>query len=193
MNGDVALDETQTRVRRSFFGWQCRIRQLAVRRDGGRPSSGMRPYLTCSGQEKTPNQVTVLIVKAEPHETTAQFRHMVQKTNDPAERHDGGIRILSAAYYQKPEQFSDEMTALFGPGSSLVARMLHVGHCALDFEQYNQRYRLPCAVRQLTQSDPAFQATYWHNSLFNPALPGDICVVGFRPDWSAAHADPPVD
>ena len=190
MNGDVThLDET--RVRRSFFGWQCRIRQLAVRRDGGRPSSGMRPYLTYGSEGETRSRVTVLIVKAEPHETTAQFRHLVQKTNDPAERYDGGVRMLAAAYYQKPEEFSDEITALFGPRSSLVARILQRGHCELDFEQYNQRYRFPCAVRRLMQSDPAFQATYWHNSLFNPAIPGDICVVGFRPDWSAAHADPP--
>ena len=152
----------------------------------------MRPYLTYGSKEETRSQVTVLIVKAEPHETTAQFRHLVQKTNDPAERYNSGLRILAAAYYQKPDEFSDEMTALFGPGSSLAARVLQVGHCALDFEQYNQRYRLPCAVNQLTASDPAFQATYWHNSLFNLALPGDVCVVGFRPDWSVARADPPV-
>lgn len=191
MTGDVTrLDET--RMRRAFLGWQCRIRQRAVRREGGRPSLGMRPHLTCGDYHKTRSQLTVLIVKAEPHETTAAFRHLVKKTNDPAERYEGGIRILGATYYQKPDEFSDEMTALFGPGSSLVASVLQAGECELDFAQYNQRYRLPCAVRQLTPRDPAFQATYWHNSLFNPALPGDVCVLSFRPNWSATLADPPV-
>ncbi len=30
-------------IRDNFLGWQCRIRQHAMRRDGGRPCAGMRP------------------------------------------------------------------------------------------------------------------------------------------------------
>ena len=30
-------------LRREFIGWQCRLRQMAARESGGRPSSGMRP------------------------------------------------------------------------------------------------------------------------------------------------------
>ena len=31
------------RIRDHFLGWQCRIRQIAMRQEGGRPSPGMRP------------------------------------------------------------------------------------------------------------------------------------------------------
>jgi len=30
-------------------------------------------------------------------------------------------------------------------------------------------------------ADAAFQFTYWHNSLFNAAIPGDARVLEFRP------------
>jgi hypothetical protein len=33
-------------LRDHFLGWQCRIRQYAVRHGGGRPSSGMRPSVS---------------------------------------------------------------------------------------------------------------------------------------------------
>ena len=46
-------------------------------------------------------------------------------------------------------------------------------------------------MRNLPPEHPAFQATYWHNALFNPALPGSVRVLGFQPDWSRAEADPP--
>jgi hypothetical protein len=47
-------------------------------------------------------------------------------------------------------------------------------------------------VRALTEDDPAYQATYWHNALFNAGLPGAVRVLGFQPDWALAEADPPV-
>ena len=38
-----------------------------------------------------------------------------------------------------------------------------------------------------------YQASYWHNKLFNPAMPADIRILAFAPDWSSAEADPPPD
>ena len=83
------------------------------------------------------------------------------------------------------------MTGLFGLDSELADRLLEAGRCRLLFAQYNQSYDLPCTLRQLPEDHPVFQATYWHNSLFNPNLPGGVRVLAFRPDWSAASADPP--
>jgi hypothetical protein len=51
---------------------------------------------------------------------------------------------------------------------------------------------LPCGVRSLTENDPAFQATFWHNAMFNPHLPAGVKILAFQPDWSRAEADPPV-
>ncbi len=117
---------------------------------------------------------------------------MVRKTHDPADRYDSALRNLAEAYYQRAKEFSDEMTGLFGPGSEIASRVLAAKHCTLEFDQYNQRYRIPCKPRALAEDEPAFQATYWHNSLFNPSIPGSISILGFRPNWSAAEADPPV-
>jgi hypothetical protein len=72
----------------------------------------------------------------------------------------------------------------------MAARLRADGRCVLRFSQYEQRYDLPCRVRALAEDDPAFQATYWHNSLFNPDLPAGIQILGFQPEWESATADP---
>ena len=194
---DQADQAVQAALRDHFLGWQCRLRQMAVRQAGGRPTSGMRPEVRLAADAAPLGAITTLIVRREPREATAQFRHLVRKTQDPAERHDAALETLAAAYYQRPQEFSDELTALFGPPPGagppgLADRLLAAGRCLLDFEQYSQRYRLPCAARALGEDEPAFQATYWHNALFNPALPGGLRVLGFQPDWARAEAEPGV-
>lgn len=186
----VRLEAAQIALRDHFLGWQCRLRQMAVRDGGGRPTTGMRPTLVLPGGKTA--EVTVLIVQRAPEETTAQFRHLVRKTQDPAERYKNALKHLAAAYYQYPRDFSDELTALFGPRSDLAEGLLARGRCTLRFEQYSQGYLLPCAVRAMADNEPAFLATYWHNSLFNPNIPADVRVLGFQPDWAEAEADPPI-
>ena len=114
----------------------------------------------------------------------------MRRTQDPRERYQAALKLLSANFYQYPEAFSDEMTALFGLGSALADALLAAGSCRLDFDHFNQRYRLPCHLREVAKETPAHQATYWHNALFNPTLPGDVRVLAFQPDWAAAVADP---
>tara|TARA_B100000029_G_scaffold148300_1_gene143584 strand:- start:956 stop:1531 length:576 start_codon:yes stop_codon:yes gene_type:complete len=177
-------------TRKHFLGWQCRIRQISIRDHAGRPSPGMRPDVSASGHDL--GAITVLINKAEPEEITAQFRYMVKKTLDPAERYDAVIKLLAAAYYQKSHEFSDLLTGLFGPGSGLATHLIGQGRCELRFTQFSQTYALPCSVSLLEQSDPSYQATFWHNSLFNPEIPAGVMVLGFQPDWDDAHADPKV-
>ncbi len=179
-------------LRDHFLGWQCRIRQYAIRHAGGRPTPGMQPRVSLEASGVELGRITVLIVKAESEYVTAEFRHMVLKTHDPAERLDSALNFLAAAYYQNPAEFSDELTALFGPASDLADRLLAAGRCRLSFEQYSQKYDLVCEARQLGEDEAAFQATYWHNGLFNPNLPAGVRVLAFRPDWTAATAEPPV-
>jgi hypothetical protein len=181
-------DPGQHTVRHAFLGWQCRIRQLSVRQDAGKPTAGMRPRVLLEPGDKVLGHIIVLIRKKRPRHVTAQFQHMARKTRDPAERHDSALRFLAAAYYQQPQAFSDQMTALFGPRSEIADRLVEAGKCRLEFEQYGQRYKLQCRVNELVQSDPAFQFTYWHNSLFNPGIPEGVRVLGFVPDWSVECA-----
>jgi hypothetical protein len=177
------LDPAGQAARHEFLGWQCRIRQLSVRQAGGRPTSGMRPTVSLPADGAHPGRIIVLIRKQASLEVTARFQHMVRRTRDPAERLESALRFLAEAYYQRPDEFSDEMTALFAPHAPLVRRLLDAGRCTLDFEQFDQRYRLECRVEELAKNDAGYQFTYWHNSLFNPAIPGDAQILGFKPDW----------
>ncbi len=183
---------SREKIRDHFLGWQCRIRQIAMRNDQGCPSPGMRPrLLTTEGQELSP-ALTILLVPRAPEESTAFFRFQTQKTRDPKQIYENGLEYLQSTHFQNAKGFSDEMTALFNTGSPLAERLLAAGRCRLDFAQFNQRFDLLCAMRALAPDDPAFEATYWHNRIFNPAIPGAATVLGLTPDWASARADPAV-
>ncbi|MEM7171673.1 MAG: hypothetical protein AAF530_15995 [Pseudomonadota bacterium] len=189
----IRLEAAQKALRQHFLGWQCRLRQLSVREDEGRPSAGMSPFILKQGEDATEQspRITVLIVQTFPSDSTAEFRHMVRKTHDPRERFKQALKLLQSVYYQYPEDFNDEMTALFAQGSGYAAELMRVRRCDLFFQQYNQSYRLPCRVRKLIEPDPAYQATFWHNSLFNATLPAKPIILAFQPEWADAVADPP--
>jgi len=96
------------------------------------------------------------------------------------------VEILAANYFQHPVEFSDVMTGLFGADSSVATGLLNHGRCVLEFEAYAQAYRLPCKVAELATDDAFFQATYWHNRMFNPNMPPGVRVLSFAPDWTHA-------
>jgi len=136
--------------------------------------------------------INVLILKRDPHESTARFQHIVRRTHDPKERLEEALKELAAAYYQRPYEFAEVMTALFSLESAVADKLIQHGECELAFEQFRQRYELPCAVRALDACEAEFQATYAHNRMFNPTLPGNVRVVAFTPEWDLGRATPPV-
>ncbi|MBN34564.1 MAG: hypothetical protein CMM46_07260 [Rhodospirillaceae bacterium] len=175
-----------------FMAWQCLIRQHAMRRDGGRPSDAMEPLvITVYGEEL--GHVRTVIAERDPHDTTAQFRHIVKRTNDPSERFDKAMQFLSSAYFQKARQFEPRLLAVFAPGSPGAARLTADGRCTMVFQQFNQSYRLPCSVERLANDDTFAEAVFWHNAMFNPSLPPDSQRVAFTPLWDEGTAFPPVD
>lgn len=185
------MDTAQLRLRHDFLKWQCAVRQMAVRHAAGRPQSGMCPEVRLPGEDTPRARITVLIIKHEPEASTAEFRHAMRRSVDPLERHDSAVKKLSGTYFEDPEQFSDRMTALFGPAVPLVDELVAAGECVLDFEQGGQRYTVPSKVQELADGDPAFEATYWHNSLFNSDMPPGVRVLAFQPEWTRTSADPP--
>jgi len=176
-------------LRDEFLAWQCRIRQIAMRQDGGRPSPGMRPrLLDQAGRDLVP-ALTVLMIPRDPSESTAFFRFQVMKHADPRELYERALGFLQADYFQQPASFSDQLLAILPEGSKVAAALTAEGRCILAFEQFSQAYRLPCAVSALQPGDAARDAAIWHNRLFNPALPETVHVVAFKPDWASARAD----
>jgi hypothetical protein len=182
----VLTAQAAAALRADFLGWQCRIRQLSMRQGGGRPTPGMRPrVLTADGDALSPG-IVVLIVEREPAGSTALFRHQYLKTNDPIERYDKILEILAGSYFQQPGRFADVLTASFGSESAVAKRLLIHGRCILAFEQYAQAYRLPCRVAELATEEDFYQATYWHNHMFNPNMPPGLRILAFTPDWTHA-------
>ena len=191
----VRLDSAGGRLRDGFLRWQCRIRQIAMRRHGGRPSDGMTPLVSeVDGGAPVARVVTVLCKRPE-HSAAMELRHLARRTHDPAQRREDALRLFAERYYQAAREFSDTLTASFAADSEIAAKLAPgpVGRpCRLAFAQYGQRYDLRCTARRLTPADPLREATFWHNLLFNPRLPADCAILGFEPDWSESQAEPPV-
>jgi hypothetical protein len=181
---------SDARVRDHFIGWQCRIRQFAMRQDGGRPSPGMRPKVYTADGSVLSEGLIVLLVPHDTAEHTAFFRFQVQKTNDPRTTYEKGLAYLQGTYFQRPQLFSDELTALFPRASVLSAAMLAAGEVLLEFDQFSQTFKMMCAVRKLAANDPARALTIWHNRMFNPLTPSRAIVLGLRPNWRNAQAHP---
>lgn len=185
----IRIGEAAAQLREEFLHWQCRLRQMAMREGGGRPSPGMRPLIFTTDDQQIAGSTVVLLHKLDPEDSTAFFRHQVLKTQDPVERWEKATEHMAAGYFQRYRDFDDILTALFGPGSTLVDRMLGLDKVHLDFAELNQRFRLLCHVRELAEHDALFQATYWHNRMFNPNIPAGIRVVTFAPDWGRSTAE----
>ena len=100
------------------------------------------------------------------------------------------LRYLGADYFQLPELFSDEMTAVFGAGSPTVASLIKAKVTLLEFEQYSQSFRMLCRARRLRAEEPARESAFWQARLFNPNLPKNAEVLSFKPDWKSATANP---
>jgi hypothetical protein len=173
-----------------FLGWQCRIRQISARDYGGQPMPAMRPRVSSRKGEVILPAMTVLLVPEEPSVSTAFFRFQVQKTHEAPKARDAGINYLGGDFYQLPELFSEELTAVFGAASEMAAMLVKAREVLLDFEQYSQSFRMFCKVRRLPAQNPAREASLWQSRLFNPNVPKDAVVLGFRPDWMNAAADP---
>jgi hypothetical protein len=174
--------------REDFLAWQCRIRQIAMRAEGGRPSQGMRPRVLDEAGTEFSAALTVLLVPKKPEESTAFFRFQVMRSADPRDLYERGLAYLQADYFHRPHNFSDKVTAVLDAASPLAATLLAEKHCVLAFDQFSQRYLVPCAATLLATRDAAREASLWHNRIFNPSLPDEVSVIQFKPDWASARS-----
>ena len=173
-----------------FLGWQCRIRQIAMREYGGQPLAGMQPEVTAKNGDLLSPGMVVLLAPADPGPATAFFRFQAQRTHEPREAMEAGVKFLGAEYYQQPELFTGELTAVFAPESPVAARMIKAKSVLLSFEQFAQSYRMICKVTRLRAAGAAREHSLWHNRLFNPKLPNAAEVLSFTPDWNSVEAEP---
>ena len=178
-------------LKKSFLKWQCRVRQIAMRDNQGRPDDAITPAIFLDGASEPLGHIITILNKTPDHSLTPELTHIALQTNDPAQRRDKALRFLSATYYQKHKEFSDLLTATFPPNSPGAARIRDAKSCTLVFGAYAQRFDLACRVWRLAAHNPLHQATLAHNRLFNPELAPKSEVLGFEPDWGRSNSDPP--
>ncbi len=177
-------------LRKAFLRWQCRVRQMSMREQDGRPDDAIMPAVVLPGEAEPMGHIITVMSKSPGYSVTSELVHMSAKTNDPAQRRDAAIRFLSAGYYQNAVEFSDILTATFPPGSEGAAKIHEAGECRLIFDAYAQSFDLTCKVWRLAEHNPLYQATVAHNKLFNPAFAPSSEVLGFEPIWDRSTSDP---
>ena len=164
-----------------FIGWQCRLRKRSMRELEGRPTEGMTAgiYSVSGGEEQS--RLNFLILHQDSADRTAEFRNIVRKSQDPSQWRKNGLRILSERHYQTDQGFRDGLTALFALDSAVAAALVEAGQCRLKFAENTIEHSFDFGVTVLPQNSEPYQATYWHNHLFNPALPGNVQILEFSP------------
>jgi hypothetical protein len=174
---------SQAELFKRFMSWQCRLRKMCVRELGGQPSIGMTAgvYSVDKDEGIEKSRLNFLIVKQDTVDVTAEFTHIIRKTLDSKDWLKNGLRILSERHYQDDFNFSSQITALFSFDSALADALLEAGQCHLKFKQDSIEYAFDFDVTELPEDDEAHQATYWHNHLFNPSIPGKVRVIGLEP------------
>lgn len=185
------LPAENERFAESFLRWQCRLRQICIRSEEGRPNDAMMPTVISEDGTELGSIITVLSKRPE-YSTTMEFRHFARRTNDPAQRRKDALQFLAETYYQSWHEFYPELTATFVPDSEGAKALVTLRRCTLRFEQFSQSFSIVVKPRLLSENNPQREATFWHNYLFNPALSADCLILGFEPDWSTSTATPPI-
>ncbi len=164
-----------------FIGWQCRLRKRSMRELDGRPTEGMTAgiYSVAGGDEQS--RLNFLILHEDSADRTAEFRNIVRKSRDPSQWRKNGLTILAERHYQTDQGFRNSLTALFALDSAVAAALLEAGQCRLKFAESTIEHSFEFDVAALSKDSEAFQATYWHNHLFNPTLPGNVQILEFSP------------
>ena len=177
-------------IQNYFIGWQCRVREFALRNEEGRPNEGMRPQIELKNGEVVFPAATLLIIPDHPDQTIRQFRFMALKTQDPKERYSKALQLLAARFYQNAEDFSGAMSGIFSRTSDEMKALEKHQYCVMEFDYQQQAFKIPCHVSASPKNEPVYEFTYWHNYLFNPNLSPEVKVLHFKPDWSKTVSDP---
>jgi len=180
--------ETQNEIpsaQETFMKFQCRARQMIMRDNLGQPDDSITPTIYLKGNIKPITKIITLIHKLPEYSALSELMHIARKTNDPSQRRDQAVKLLSASYYQKHREFTDVLTATFAPNSNLAEILISVGSCRLLFDAYSHRFERNFTVNKLERSEFLFRSTIMHNQLFNPNLHPETIVLSFSPEWEA--------
>ena len=183
--------ETQNKIpspHEKFMKFQCRARQMIMRDNLGRPDDSITPTIYLKENTKPITKIITLIHKLPEYSALSELMHIARKTNDPSQRRDQAVKLLSASYYQKHREFTDVLTATFTPNSNLAETLISEGSCRLLFDAYSHKFESTFTVNKLERSEFLFRSTIIHNQLFNPNLHPETIILSFSPVWEENEA-----
>jgi hypothetical protein len=180
---NYALSLEPNPLKTEFLKWQCRVRQIVMRENNGKPDDAVVPSLFFDLSSEPIGSIITIFHRLPQHSLVAELFHLAKKTFDPAQRREQAVKLLSAHYYQKHSQFSDLLTATFLPNSKGASKIIQKRNCTLVFEAFSKRFEIICHVSQLTEKDYLYQSTIAHNQLFNPNLHPSTKILCFEPNW----------
>ena len=183
--------ETQNKIpspQEKFMKFQCRARQMIMRDNLGRPDDSITPTIYLKENTKPITKIITLIHKLPEYSALSELMHIARKTNDPSQRRDQAVKLLSASYYQKNREFTDVLTATFTPNSNLAETLISEGSCRLLFDAYSHKFESTFTVNKLERSEFLFRSTIIHNQLFNPNLHPETIILSFSPVWEENEA-----
>lgn len=167
--------------RRQFFGWQCRVRQIAMRQHQGQPQSGMIAVPNLDGRIDA--GIVTVMVRREAESELPEIQHIIRRSHDPEQRLKDALKLFSERYYQDPDVFEDTLCAVFQPNSAYAERLVNTANLSLEFRAYQQHFSLQATASRLDRNERLFAETYWHNLLFNPNLSQNCVIIGLKPGF----------
>ena len=173
-------------IKNSFMKWQCRVRQIIMRDNYGKPDASIMPDVLLNQDKINLGKIITVLSKDIPFSKLPEMKHISKVNFDLSKRREKAIQLFSEYYYQSYKEFSPVLTATFQPDSSGIRKIIKSKICSLVFGAYNHNFKLDCEVKLLRKVDPLYQATWWHNSLFNSNLHPDTLILAFNVNWSSS-------
>ena len=167
-----------------FIKFQCRARQMIMRDNFGKPDESIIPKLYLKDQKDPICRIITLIHKLPEFSLLSELMHIAKKTNDPSQRREQAVKLLSSSYYQKHKEFSDVLTATFAPDSEIATTLVSKGVCRLSFNAFSHDFDIVFNVFKLEKSEFLYHSTISHNQLFNVNIHPETIVLSFNPKWN---------
>ncbi len=180
----------KTNLRDDFLAWQCRIRQIAMRQDGGRPSPGMRPRVLDASGREVAARLTVLLVPKDPEEATSFFRFQAGKSHDAREIYERALAYFQADYFQTPATFSDQLLAVLPAAPSPRPRWSPEQDACSSSSNSARPTVCRAAFPRSNQGTRPAMPRFGITACSIPLCPTTVHVVAFQPDWASARANP---
>ena len=144
-------------LRTQFIKWQCRVRQISMRENFGRPDDSISQLVFLPNAKESYGKIVTILSKEIAFSKIPELNHIVKRTFDPLQRREKAIEFFSETYFQKHKEFSDILTATFQPNSIGAETIIKNGLCKLIFDSYSQKFELHCKVKKLESSNPFFR------------------------------------